>query len=178
MQKTDGILFVKRLTIKRLTKEVMNSVDLHELSRRQMKLHWSVRAFMMKNMPHLGLHHGQLPILEFIKSNPGCTQQEIAEMLDVSSASIAQSTKRLQRDGFIRKKTDEENLRKNRLTLTKRGIDTAENCRRAYNAVDNVIYGNFSEEELICLRTMFDCMINNFKQNEEKLLSVLNRITK
>ena len=55
-----------------------------------------------------GLFLGQLPMLEYIWLHDGCTQVEVAQALDVSAASVAVSTKRLQKAGLLVKKTDEK----------------------------------------------------------------------
>ena len=68
-----------------------------------------------------GLYDGQLPILECLIDCPGSTQIQLAERLAVTPASIAQSTKRLQRAGLIEKRVDENNLRCNRLYATESG---------------------------------------------------------
>ena len=51
------------------------------------------RIYIQKSQPDVELYFGQLPILEYIKDNDGCTQIEIAEKLCVTPASISTSTK-------------------------------------------------------------------------------------
>ena len=70
---------------------------------------------MRKNMEETGVHFRQMPILTFVLLHPGCTQQELSLAMRLSPSSIALSTKRLEKGGFLRKKTDEENLRCKRL---------------------------------------------------------------
>ena len=58
-----------------------------------------------------GLYAGQMPVLNYLAEHPGCTQVEMADFLQVSPASIALSTKRLQKAGYLTKEVDEDNLR-------------------------------------------------------------------
>ncbi|MHB1315613.1 MAG: MarR family winged helix-turn-helix transcriptional regulator [Christensenellales bacterium] len=148
-------------------------MSFHDVSRRFVKLHLLMRIVMMKNISNMGLYYGQFPILEFIRSKPKCTQQEIAQMLEVSPASIALSTKRLQKCGFIKKETNEINLRRNMLTLTQKGVDTAEKCRQAYDAADTILYSGFAEEDLESLRNLLDRMIANIEKKDEKIFKCL-----
>ena len=64
-------------------------------------------SHMRKNMEETGVHFRQMPILTFVLLHPGCTQQELSLAMRLSPSSIALSTKRLEKGGFLRKKTDE-----------------------------------------------------------------------
>ena len=55
---------------------------------------------------------GQYPLLNYLSRHPDAAQQELASVLFVSPASVAQSTKRLQKAGLLEKASDPENLRK------------------------------------------------------------------
>ncbi|HNY94483.1 MAG TPA: MarR family transcriptional regulator [Flexilinea sp.] len=111
-----------------------------------------------------GLYPGQLPILEYIIDNEGCTQKEIAKKMRVSPASIASSTKRLQRSGLIQKKVDEGNLRQNMLFVTEKGRELAENCRNELSLFQDAFFDGFSEEELTRLSDILDHINRNISQ--------------
>ena len=96
----------------------------------------------------LPIYHGQLPMLEYIYRHDGCTQAELAEKLMITPASAAMSTKRLEKSGLITKSSDESNLRRNNLSLTKEGIDICLKCREAFDEVDSRMLTGFSEEEM------------------------------
>ena len=113
----------------------------------------------------VGLYLGQLPILEYIIHHEGCTQKEIADIMRVSPASIATSTKRLQRAGLIKKQTDEENLRKNMLSVTKKGIELAMKCRVNFNEFDQKLFSGFSDEELLSVQELLDRLISNISDD-------------
>ena len=104
-------------------------------------------AHMRKSMEQSGMHFRQIPILTFVRANPGCTQQELSAAMGLSPSSIALSTKRLEKGGFLQKKTDEENLRRKQLYLTENGrraLLQAQSGARAFNAV--LMRGVTSEE--------------------------------
>ena len=109
----------------------------------------------------VGLYPGQLPLLEYIIHNDGCTQREIADALKVSPASIATSTKRLQKSGLIQKQTDEENLRKNVLSITEKGTELAKECREIFDVSDKKLFNGFSEEELLSMKNHLDRLLLN-----------------
>ena len=78
-------------------------------------------------MSDISLHFGQLPILEYIAAYPGCTQSDISEAINVSPASVATSTKRLSKAGFITKTADSDNLRRNKIYITEPGLEQMKN---------------------------------------------------
>lgn len=96
----------------------------------------------------VGLYFGQPPIIEYILYHDGCTQKNIAEHFNVTPASIALSTKRLQKAGYIEKKTDEKNLRCNSLHVTDLGRDVSRKWRKKIDVFTQSIFSGFNEDEL------------------------------
>lgn len=108
-------------------------------------LHRLLSQQVTKNSP---IYPGQLPILLYVANHPGCTQQEIATEVKVSCASIAQSIKRLQKSGFLRKEVDGDNLRRNKISITPAGHQAAASCIKHLNQLDERMFHGFSDEEI------------------------------
>lgn len=142
------------------------SRKLYELNGRLTSLHLMRRISIQKETDAIGLYFGQLPILEYIKRNENCTQREIADKLHVTAASIALSTKRLQKAGMIKKITDEDNLRCNKLSITEKGLEITEKGRKIFDALDEKMYQGFSEEELEDLYNYLNRLILNLTGDE------------
>lgn len=142
-------------------------VQLREIAGRLIKLNLLRRIELSKAATDEGLYFGQLPIMEYIINNEGCTQKEIADKLGVTPASIAISTKRMQRAGLIEKRTDENNLRRNRLSATKNGIELAGICRERVDDLDKRMFGGFSDQELNIIRNSLDRMIENISDGSD-----------
>ena len=87
------------------------AMELHELMGKLHKLELVQQLAHRRGAQEHGLYFGQMPVLDFIAANPGCTQVQVADHLRVSPASIALSTKRLQKAGYLTKEVDAENLR-------------------------------------------------------------------
>lgn len=101
-----------------------------------------------------GLRFGQLPMLKYILTFDGCTQQEIAQRMHVSPASVAVSAKRMEREGLITRCQSESNARCNRLSLTEKGRELTLDCSAQMQAIDRAAYEGFSGEELESLNDM------------------------
>ncbi|MEG1523701.1 MAG: MarR family winged helix-turn-helix transcriptional regulator [Clostridia bacterium] len=136
-------------------------MQVRTLGARLMMLNVLRRNLVFQKTIGYELHHGQLPLLEFILMNPGCTQQDIASQLKVTPASIAQSTTRLQKVGLIQKRVDPNNKRKNRLLSTDAGMHAASLYRQSFDEVDAATFAGLSSEEFDQLAVLLDRMIQN-----------------
>lgn len=112
------------------------------------------------------LYFGQFPILEYVSKNDRCTQKELADMMCVSAPSIATSVKRLQKAGLLDKVTDKNDLRNNRITITKKGRELTERCRIDFDKIDEQMFSNFSNEECLLLCNFFDRLTANLSTED------------
>lgn len=143
-------------------------MKLKELVKRFDILFIKRRILFHKLAADAGLYHGQLPILEYIVNNNGCSQVEIAETLHLSPASVAISTKRLQKAGLIEKAVDDTNLRSKKLTITKKGLEMSKKCRELFDSLDKRAFAGFDESELTQLKVYLDRVIANISDEQYK----------
>lgn len=141
-------------------------MNIPELGSRLMLLHNLRRNMLRENLSDSVLQHGQLPVLAAIIRRPDCTQAALAARLRVTPASIALSTKRLEKAGLIERRVDPDNRRRNKLRATEAGLRAEAVCRRSFIAVDTRTFSGFSEEELKELAAFFDRMIQNMTDGE------------
>lgn len=120
-----------------------------------------------------GLHFGQLRILEHIIKNERCTQNDIAEKLNVSPASIALSTKRLQKAGMIKKVEDNQNRRCNILTVTEKGLETAAHCRHELDLFDEKMFAGISDNERLFLADILDRLLKNSSLDKAEFFKLM-----
>ncbi len=142
-------------------------MDLHALGKRIMLLQLLRRRLMHGHNCEHDIVPGQYPLLNYLSNHPDATQQDLAAMLFVSPASVAQSTKRLQSAGLLEKTSDPDNLRKNRLRVTQAGQEVVDNFRALADSVDRQMILGFSEEEKQQLLDMFNRMLKNIATDEE-----------
>ncbi len=147
-------------------------VQLRELAGRIIMLNLLRRISINKATANIDLYFGQLPIMEYIINNEGCTQKEIADILKVTPASIAISTKRMQKSGLIYKKTDENNLRRNSLFVTEYGRELSQMYREQVDNLDKTVFKGFSNQELLVMKNHLDRMINNISDGNETEVDV------
>lgn len=75
------------------------------------------------------------------------TQKELADWLHSSPPTIAASLKCLERKGYVVRRTDERDSRRNRISITREGREAVESGARAFQQVDDRMYQGFSRSE-------------------------------
>lgn len=125
------------------------------------KLHLIRRILHQKSTVDFSLYPGQLHLLEFVKRHIGCTQTEVAEHLMITPASVALSTKRMEKSGLLEKRQDPENLRCKRLYVTKKGKELSERNRKIIDEMDLAMFEDFSDEDLSTLANYLDRFLKN-----------------
>lgn len=119
-----------------------------------------------KGMAEDGFHAGQFPALDYIIRHDGCSQKELAEQFHVTPASVALMTKQMQKSGLIVKNSDNRCLRKNCLSATKKGVDTAAICREAFAEFDSRVYAGLTSAEMATLGELLQKLLNNLTAYE------------
>lgn len=100
-----------------------------------------------KMMKGEGLHPGQHMLLGLLDERGGCSQRELAKLLDCSPASVGVSVKRLERVGYVKKLPDKNDLRFSRIELTRQGREKALWSKKACEEIAQRRVAGFTEEE-------------------------------
>src|SRR5690554_3253070 len=79
------------------------------------------RKIMQNYLDATGVYHAQHRLLMEISRNLNAPQIELERQMDVSSATIAVSLKKLEKGGYIIKKTDDVDNRLNQIVITEKG---------------------------------------------------------
>ena len=148
---------------------------LRELIESLNKLYLTYRKASLQRSQAYGLYVGQPFIINFVHNNPGCTQTDIANKLGVSSASIAFSTKRLQKAGFLMKQVNSLNMRCNKLYVTSEGQEVLYKFQNDFDEMNQQMFAGFSKEELEQLSSFAGRIYANMEKitGEEKPLEEL-----
>lgn len=147
-------------------------IKLKDLIGRFYKLDILRRACIQEATADIGLYFGQLPILEYVIEHDQCTQKEIADAIHVTPASVAISTKRMQKAGLLEKTVSNNNLRCNRLTVTLKGRELSRQYRSKFDEVDQKMFASFAESELEQFGGYLDRLIMNISNEASNDISI------
>lgn len=116
-----------------------------------------------------GLSDVGAPMILFILDHHGdhgeiASQRELAQALRVSPATIATSLKSLERLGYVEKRVDERDTRRNRVLITEKGKTAVQQCFEVFQQVDQRMMEGFTQQEWETLDQLHRKMLNNLGQ--------------
>ena len=147
----------------------------HEMDLLSRQMNQAHRAAVQAELNAAGLekvgHPMLVSILQSAEEDPEgqCqAQRELADLLHVSPAAVANSLKCLERDGYIRREPWERDARRNRVLLTQKGAAAVEGCRDVFRRVSARMTAGFSPEELRQLAQFQRRMLDNLNSREKE----------
>lgn len=112
------------------------------------------------------------PMILFILDHHGkqgeiASQRELAQALHVSPATIATSLKSLERLGYVEKRVDEQDARRNRVIITEKGVNAVKACFEVFQEIDRRMMDGLSEEEKENLTLLHTKILSNLSEYEK-----------
>ena len=92
------------------------------------------------------------------------SQKELARRLRVSPATVTVSLKSMERDGYVKKLSNAEDLRCKPITITEKGRRAARLIDEVFETLDHGMYRGFSPEDLSRIAGLYRRMIDNLDQ--------------
>ena len=115
----------------------------------------------------LGLYHGQPPMLRALWEQEGLTHSELAASLHVQPATMTKMVKRMEKAGFVERKSDPDDHRVSRVYLTDAGRDVETQVKQVWRTLEDETFAGFTMEERVLLRRFFLQMRENLLQVTE-----------
>ena len=109
----------------------------------------------------VGIFPAQHRMLMVLAKEPYMSQREIAEILQVSPATITISIKKLEKQGYLIRESQEEDNRYNMVTITQKGKDVIEQSKGIFDEIGTRMFKGFSNDELEGL----GCLLERIKNN-------------
>lgn len=132
-----------------------------------MRAHFNAQmsGLSKRGLPRLGSPKILFVLMDYSARNaPPPSQKELADLLHISPATVANSLKSMERSGFIVRKTDERDSRRNLIAITEEGRDALLTTREVLESVDSYMFHGFSQEERDQVFHLHQRMLNNLYQ--------------
>src|SRR5437016_2497895 len=107
------------------------------------------------------LYVGQEMLLKCLWNQDGLSQKEIADLMGVQAATATRMVIRMERSGFVQRKTDPEDERVSRVYLTDIGRNLQHAVEEGWLAIEQQILKGFSLEERLLLRRYLEQIHKN-----------------
>lgn len=126
---------------------------------------------MQKKLDEINMHPGQPKILHVLSHvEEPITQVELAKMLGVTPATINAMLKRMERDELITRVRSESDNRVTHIYLTEEGHEVAIKVGKIMLDIQELCFGNFTEEEVEQTKHIFLKLKTNLMTNDEEMM--------
>ena len=92
---------------------------------------------------------------------------QIADDFDISPACVARTLKSLAIEGYITRTGDEDDLRRNTVSITEKGLHTVSETHQTFERVDAAAFENMTAEEIEQLISLLSRVQDNLRRLEE-----------
>jgi len=106
-------------------------------------------------------HSGHRLLVHLSRCDVMPSQKEIAARFDISPAAVANNLKKLEKDGYITRTTDDGDTRCNRIAITEKGKAILDKTKTLFEGVDEKMLEGLSQDE----RTLLFSCFSRMKQN-------------
>jgi len=113
-------------------------------------LHYTNRmamAILQERIRRYKVAVGQFPILVHLWEEQGITQKALCDLIRVEQPTLANTLKRMERDGLIKRIPDKDDKRQWRIYLTDRALDLKDVLQEESRSVNKIIVGRLNETE-------------------------------
>ncbi|SHJ37669.1 transcriptional regulator, MarR family [Malonomonas rubra DSM 5091] len=134
------------------------------------KLHYLNRLLMLQLNDQIkpeGVSQGQLPVLCCLHDLEGQTQAELCTRIQVEQPTMANTLRRMERDGLIRRIPCEQDKRQSRVYLTDRIRPTVEALQQKRDEVIGKMTGRMSVNDISDFHRLLDSALLALETNNE-----------
>lgn len=125
----------------------------------QISRQYAARCY--RQITEQGLQPTQMPFLIMLHRHDGCSQKQMADWLHIKPPTVNVSIRRLEKSGVVERRKDETDLRVTRIYLTEKGKGISNTILENARETEKIMFGNFTEAELILLRRFFEQILKN-----------------
>jgi len=106
------------------------------------------------HMEKLGLHRGQGFALVHLWHHDGVPQRDLAEAMHIRPASVTNMLQRMERDGWIERKRDDEDQRVVRVFITSKAKGLRDKAQTVFAQMEDELNAVYTKEEQKTLRAL------------------------
>ena len=130
------------------------------------------RKVMQSYLDETGVYQAQHHLLMKISHIQYASQKELAESMEISTATVAVSLKKLEKGGYIKKNMDKTDNRLNQIAITEKGNKVVEQSKQIFDSSERKVFQGLTEEEKGFLFDLMQKLNANLVRMEEETKSV------
>lgn len=114
------------------------------------------------------LNKSRANVLFLLHQQEPMSQKELAEQMNMTAPSITSSIQKMEREGYITRRTDPCDQRMMRLTLTEKGRACVQSVKDVADRMERLILEGMSTEEKLLFRRLLLQVNENLENYERK----------
>jgi len=127
------------------------------------------KKVLSKRLETTGVYQSQHRLLMYLAGHTCKSQKQIAEDMEISTATLAVSIKKLEHGGYLEKTMDASDNRLNTITITEKGRNVVEKSLQIFEEVDSLTFAGLSDDEMLTLSELLARVEKNLTTvNEEE----------
>ena len=119
------------------------------------------QTYLDKALKKYRIGSAQHRILRILYHTGGFSQEEISNALGIDKAATAKAVKRLLREGYIERKTDEKDKRIYRVNLTEKAMLVKDDLLKILTNWQKILLKDFTAEEASMISVLIEKMAEN-----------------
>jgi DNA-binding MarR family transcriptional regulator len=128
----------------------------------------NINLFIGSKIEKLGLSQGQYEYFLLIYSTPGINQLELSTLKNVGKASVTKALKILERDGFVKRVTDQHDKRHSLCYVTPKGEAIVQELLGVRSHIEADLFEGFTSTDL----ERFNRYLVLLHRNAQKLVTL------
>jgi len=132
-------------------------------------VNWAARLFgreLDRRIAPLGVTHGRWPVLQTLYEEDGLTQTELARRLSIEQPTMANTLKRMERDGLVRRAPDPDDRRQARIHLTEEARYLEKPLAASAREVNARALAGLDAAEAVVFMALLRRVVSNLLQSE------------
>lgn len=116
-----------------------------------------IRLQFLRNhslLENTGMYPGQPPFIFALKKKDGQSQKELGESLGVKPSTITVMAQRLEKNGIVERRQDENDQRKSRIFLTDKGKELCQELERIHSQITDECFKGLTTDEKVIFRRL------------------------
>jgi DNA-binding MarR family transcriptional regulator len=109
----------------------------------------------------IGIHPGQGKVLLILRDLNGINQREICKKLNVKPSTVTVMIKRMEKNNYIERKSDECDQRITRIFITQKGLEVCKLLDEAHKSLEKDCFKNFTDEEIVLIKKLLTKVKDN-----------------
>lgn len=134
------------------------------------KLNYLARLLLSKvneETSHFGVTQGQLPVLCCLNEKEGQTQSELCKNIQVEQPTMANTLRRMERDGLICRSPSEHDGRQSQIFITSKVRPALEVLQAKRDEVISRMLRDMSEEERKTFERLLDVAVKSLDERQK-----------